>query len=175
MRRLIAGMSICAAAVVLSPSVSAKGETVKIAIAGGDLSEPITLTDAEVLRPFNVWAGPGTGGTVNGVSWRSTEGFIIEWTAGTVSERPKDLPRYEVSFYMNVSNRFDSGPTYIVFYENDRATGNGYVYLPGRDDPQYRRNVFAIIRHIEGNWFHASRAWQSAVTPLLNRTAQRRR
>jgi hypothetical protein len=158
----VATLTIAAGAVAL-----AKGETTKVTIAGRDLRATVTITDPDVLKPFNVWSGPGTGGTVNGVAWKSNDGFIVDWPAGDAAQRPDNLPRYEVSFYTNLPNRFDAGPTYIVFYEYDRATGQGYVYLPGRNDPQYRRNVFAILRGVEGRWFYAARAWQDAVADLL--------
>jgi hypothetical protein len=166
MRLSIATVLAAAGIAAAGASLSAKGETSKITISGADLSAPIVMTDEAVLKQFNVWSGAGTSGTVNGVSWTSTEGFIVDWSAGFVAE-PPELPRYEVAFHSNVTNRFDSGPTYIVFYAHDLATGSGYVYLPGRGDPQFRRNVFAIFREVEGHWFYATRAWHDAVAAVL--------
>jgi hypothetical protein len=57
---------------------------------------------------------------------------------------------------------------YVVFYENDAAAGEGYVYLPGPSDEPYRLNVRSIHRgnRLEGHWFRATPEWQALVSTL---------
>ena len=77
----------------LSTVTSAKGETTKITISGESLAHPIEITDAEIVKQFQVWSGPGTsvcmGGRGNCVE--GTEGFIVDWSSGAVAERPHGL------------------------------------------------------------------------------------
>ena len=147
--------------------VLAKGTTSKITIAGAGLQSPVEINDRKVVETFNVWSGPGT--RSNGVE--GTEGFIVDWASGVVTERPKALPEFEVSFYVRYANRRFGDQTdqlaYVVRYAIDAATGQGYVYLPGRSDAHYVLNTRAIFRGREGNWFRASAAWQSVVKNVL--------
>jgi hypothetical protein len=171
----------CAALAVLvlsalNGSLSAKGITAKITIEGADLAMPIEISDAATVRRISVWSGPGI--SMNGVE--ATEGFIVDWQTGVVSERPPGLQRYRVSFSVRpwnlVSQRYDGNPqlAYVVFYERDASSDRGYVYLPGRRDREYDLNVRTIFRGsgLEGGWFRASAAWQQLVTPLLARAAR---
>ncbi len=159
----------------LSIVISAKGETTKITISGASLAHPIEITDAGILKQCQVWSGPGTsvcmGGRGNCVE--GTEGFIVDWSSGAVAERPHGLQQYEVSFYVTDARLPDQpGPeqlAYVVSYEYDAATSQGYVYLPGKDDPWYPLNSASIFRGREGHWFRATRAWEDAVVPLVAR------
>lgn len=148
--------------------VFAKGATTKIAITGGGLQSPVEISDPDVLKNFNVWSGPGTFG--NGVE--GTEGFIVDWASGTVTDRPNELRTFELSFYVRYANRPFSEQTdqlaYIVSYAVDPVTGQGYVYLPGKSDEPYRVNTKAIYRGREGNWFRASAAWQAAFRNIVH-------
>ena len=67
--------------------VFAKGITTKITITGAGLQRPVEISDPQVLKNFNVWSGPGT--FANGVE--GTEGFIINWASGSVTDRPNGL------------------------------------------------------------------------------------
>jgi hypothetical protein len=139
----------------------AKGEMVRIVIRGEGLPKPIEIKDATVMNRFQIYSGPGT--SRDGVRETGTAPtFIIDWPRGAVDE-PKGLRVYEVSF---VTTRSDVS-TYIVFYAFDPATKHGYVYLPGRSDPQYKDNVWQIYRGVEGKWFHAWSAWDEVAQPLL--------
>ena len=40
---------------------------------------------------------------------------------------------------------------YVVLYEHDPASRRGFVYLPGRSDHYYWRNVRTILRDLEGS------------------------
>ncbi|MBI3471218.1 MAG: hypothetical protein HY013_07665 [Candidatus Solibacter usitatus] len=167
MKRLLA----VAFALLAAASLSAKGRTVKITITGADLTAPIESTE-ENLGSFQVWAGPGV--RINQVP--QTEGFIIEWSRGVVPHAPAALQRYEVSFYAGCRTG-DSGCketeprlAYVVSYAYDTSTEEGYVYLPGKADPQYRVNSSSIFRGgLEGNWFYSTSAWRKFMTPILAR------
>jgi hypothetical protein len=157
----------------LSTVTSAKGETTKITISGATLANPIEITDANVVKGFQVWTGPGTkvcvGGSGNCVE--GTDGFIVDWRSGAVAQRPNGLPHYEVSFYVT-DTRFPGQPgpehlAYVVAYEYDPAASQGYVYLPGKGEQWYSLNSASIYRGREGHWFRAARTWQDAVMPLI--------
>jgi hypothetical protein len=139
----------------------AKGITTRITITSPELKSPIEISDPEILKNFNVWAGWGT--FLNGVE--GNEGFIIDWASGVVGERPSGLLSFEVSFYVKYPNRPFNEQTdqlvYVVLYETDPATGQGYVYLPGKTDEHFRLNARTIHRRREGNWFRATAAWEN--------------
>jgi len=139
--------------------VFAKADISKITIKGSNLKTPVEITDPKTLAKFNVWTGPGTSGTIP----QEADRFIIDWSQG-VTERPKALQRYEVSFYAKLPNE---RLIYVVFYEYDPATECGYIYLPGRTDEWYRLNVGTIFHGVEGRWFRAWSAWDSIARPLI--------
>ena len=159
---LIALLITLLATLVVPAPLAAKGPTLKISIKGDGLTTPIDLTDPSI-RAFNVWEGPGT--FVNDVE--QTEGFIIDWGKGIVAERPSELQHYEVSFY---ANHQGERLVYVVSYEYNPSTQQGYIYLPGKVDEWYILNTLSIYRHgREGNWFLATRAWQDFVRPIIAR------
>jgi hypothetical protein len=94
-------------------------------------------------------------------SWVQT--FVIDWSQ-SVADHPKKLQRYQVSFYAKLPNE---RLIYVVFYEYDVATKQGYIYLPGRTDEWYRLNVSTIIRGVEGRWFRAWSGWDSVAMPII--------
>jgi hypothetical protein len=129
----------------------------RITIKGPSLAAPIEITEPKVAV-FQVWAGRGT--FVNGVE--QTKGFIIDWPKGVAAWRPEGLQHYEVSFYAQ-----SEGPVYVVSYDFDPATKQGFVYLPGKGDSSYACNVRSILRHREGNWLLATKSWEDFVRPLI--------
>lgn len=155
-------------AVLLVASLDAKGSTVRIEIrdlVSGAVSQ---MTDRAVLNQFQVWSGPGT---YSGSS-EGTDGFIIDWRNGPITERPAQLRRYELRFYAGPRDgKTPPDPpeklAYVVLYENDPSTGQGYVYLPGNGDEYFRLNVASIHRQgLNGKWLRASSAWQKAFASL---------
>lgn len=162
--------TVCVLLVVLGmPAlVSAKGPTTNITIIGPDLQQPVAISDPAVLKSFLVWAGAGV--TVGGVE--KTEGFIIDWAQGAVTDRPSALRTFELSFYVRFANRPLDEQTdqlaYVVSYAVDPATGQGYVYLPGKSEEHYSLNTRTIYRGREGNWFKASAAWQAAFRNVVS-------
>lgn len=141
----------------------AKGDTVKITIQGADLKTPIQITDRKVLAKIQVWTGLGTSSSQPGFDPKSPS-FVIDWSQGPTAEPPKGLPPYEVSFYAGTPNE---RLVYVVSYVFDPATGNGYVYLPGRNDSNYSLNVRSIWRGVEGNWFHAWTVWDGIAKQAI--------
>jgi len=156
MRRVFAVLIAFFLLVVPAP-LFAKSATSKIIISGGDLKSRIAITDRKVLANFRVWAGPAT-------SSNETQWLIIDSSQGSGAERPKGLPRYEVSFYAKLPKE---RLVYVVFYEYDSSTNQGYVYLPGKADKWYRLNVSTIFHGVEGNWFRAWSLWDDAAKPVL--------
>jgi hypothetical protein len=153
--------------------VLAVGTTTRIAFEGADLAEPLTVSDAAAVARFNVWSGPGT--AVNRSP--ATEGFIADWSAGPVTDRPGGLRRYEVSFYVKprqTSRVPADAPeelAYVVDYEGDQS--QGFVFIPGRTDARFTLNTRSIYRGVEGQWFRATDEWHRfAVESLAQRSRQ---
>ena len=163
-----------AAALALSASLSAKGPTTRIAIAGDSLTKPIEITDARIVDAFQIWSGPGTtsciGGRANCAD--ATDGFIVDWSVGVVAGGPAGLQHTKCRSTRPRQARRPGGPerlAYVVGYEYDPVASQGYVYLPGKGEQWYAINVASIYRGREGNWFRGTRAWQDAVVPLIVR------
>ena len=154
-RRLAVLLSIFV--LLLAPELLAKGKTVKIVIAGGDLAKPIEISDPHRLANFQVWTGPGT-------SSNQGQGLIVDWARREVKELPEGLTNYEVSFYVNEPTE---RVAYVVLYAFDPSTRHGYVYIPGKSDQYFESNVRTIFRGVEGNWFHAWVIWDSLAGPLI--------
>jgi hypothetical protein len=160
-------------ALLLIASLDAKGPTTRIVIRDTALGAVSEITDRSVLDQFQVWAGRGTYSGPPDRQNEGTHGFIVDWPAGIVDQRPSQLRSYELRFY--VEPKRSTGPlssapseelAYVVLYENDPSTGQGYVYLPGKADEHFRLNVRSIHRGVEGRWLRASKAWQSAFMTL---------
>ena len=153
-------------------SVAAKGPTTRIVITDIERGSVSEITSRSVLDKFQVWAGRGTYSGAPDQQTEGTEGFIVDWPAGTVEQRPSRLRSYELHFYVAPRNSAAPGTgaaeelAYVVLYEHDPATGRGYVYLPGRSDEHFSLNVRSIHRGLEGRWLRASHAWQSVFAGL---------
>jgi hypothetical protein len=155
-------------ALCLSPSLRGKGPTTRIVIAAPSLPAALEITEPASLDRFAVWAGRGT--SVGGIE--SSEGFIIDWSAGVLADRVEALPRYTVSFYSTnaakPSKARSEHLTYVVLYEPDAHGGRGYVYLPGKGDEACALNVSTIFRGVEGHWFRASEERHRTYMRLMN-------
>jgi hypothetical protein len=152
MRGTFAALTAITTLLIAPACLSAKGETIRVTISGGNLAAPIQITDSTIVARFQVWAGPGT-------SSDEAQSLNVDWSHGVV-EPPKDLTVYEVSF---VTTR----GAYVVRYGIDKSTGKGYVYLPGRGDSGYEANVGLIYRGLEGKWLGASTTWEKLARPLI--------
>jgi hypothetical protein len=137
----------------------AKTPTHRITIQGADLPALIEITEPDVVRNFQVWAGAGT-------STADRHGFIVDWHGGAMTTPPKTLPRYQVSFY---AKHQPTRPIYVVFYAFDPDSKKGFVYLPGKTEKWYRLNTSAVWRGVEGKWFTAWQTWDDVAGPLITR------
>src|SRR5262245_13570450 len=89
----VRGLVCAAVTLALSTTLLAKGPTTRITISGSALTSPIEISDVNIIKEFQVWAGPGTQTCVGGIAncVEGTEGFIVDWSSGAVSERPSGL------------------------------------------------------------------------------------
>jgi len=138
--------------------VFAKAPTSKITIKGSDRKR-IEITDPKILVNFRVWAGPET-------SSGETKSLIVDWSRGPIAEPSPRLPRYEIDFYVKLP---EERLMYVVFYEFDPSTMQGYVYLPGKRDDWYPLDVSTIYHGVEGKWFHAWSTWDELAGPLVTK------
>jgi hypothetical protein len=127
---------------------AAKGLTRKVVVSGPALSSPTVLTTPAALA--NVWSGDFLGGA---------------------SEQPnEDWPHYLVEFYVEPPHE-PMQMMYSVMYVHDPKTGRGFVYLPGRGESGWRRNVATIMRDgQDGRWHRASADWNHAIARGLRLT-----
>ena len=160
---------IATVAVLVPTPVVAKGPTTRIVITGIRDARTVSLVEPTVLARFNVWDGPGTFSGPPNQQIESTTGFIADWTGGAIASRPSGLSRFEVQFFVRDRGTGPERLAYIVLYERDPKTGEGFVYLPGRTDANFQLNAESIHRGAgyEGHWFRASAAWQQATKTLL--------
>jgi hypothetical protein len=157
----IAALSVVYVLLATPASLLAKSPTLKIVIQGADLTTPIQITDGKVLANFQVFSGKGT---YTNEPRLEEPSFIIDWSEGPTVGPPKALPRYEILFYVD---RHNERLVYAVSYAFDAVTGEGYVYLPGKNDENYALNVHTIIRRVEGKWFHSWAKWDSVAQQLI--------
>jgi|SRR4051812_36210783 hypothetical protein len=138
-------------------ALSAKTDTSKITIRPANQSSPTQITDASLIRKFNVWSGAGT-------SSNEGQSFIVDWAHRSIDAPPAELTRYEVSFYAKFP---DERVIYVVLYAYDSSAKRGYVYFPGHGDKWYSHNVSTIVHGVEGKWLSASDQWNDLATSLI--------
>ena len=121
--------------------------TTKLTVIAPGASQLVEITDAAVLRLSHVYAGQ----------------FI-----GAEATTPDAmLTRYTITFDIQTLDGVKTG-AYAVQYCLDDATGDGFIYLPGRGDPQWRRNISTILREEQdGTWRRASDEWSAAIKTYL--------
>jgi hypothetical protein len=153
-----------AAAVLLAVGLSlfAKGGMVRITIRGEHLANPIEIATPEALAQFSAGAGPGNFVIVNGsrIPSYKPQSFIVDWSR-PIAGPPQGVEVFEIAFSMA------AGRTYMVRYAVDPSTNQGYVYIPGKADPEYGENTSMIARGVEGNWFLAWKEWERLANPLI--------
>jgi len=136
----------------LPPLALAKSPTVKMTVSGGELPSAIEITDPQVLGISSIWGGQ-----------------FLDSTRGVLKEPPRELPTYEIWFYIQVSDK-SIKKRYVVYYSPDASPGQGYVYLPGEGQPWYWLNVSAMLRQgRDGKWSYASPAWEELLKPMIAR------
>ena len=79
------------------------------------------------------------------------------------SGQPLSLPRPEKAQHL----------AYVVLYDYNRKSKQGFVYLPRIREPWGGLNCGSICRgnDIEGHWFHATGAWTSFAEPILDKAS----
>jgi len=121
--------------------------TTKLTVIAPNASQLIEVTDADVLRLSHVYAG----------------NFI----GPEASEPDATLTRYTITFDIQTLDGVKTG-AYAVQYCVNQPTGEGFLYLPGKGDSQYRRNISTILRdEQDGTWRRASDEWSAAIKPYL--------
>jgi hypothetical protein len=147
------------AAIALVPQAPARGpkETVKLVVNGPGLRDNVEITDPAAIAG-NVFAG--------------------NFMTTTASEPDKTWPRYRVAFYINSRER-GVFLGYAVTYVRNPKIGEGFVYLPGPGETDYRLNIGTIMRDgtespgiqpaRDGAWQHAEAAWSLALNAYLPR------
>ncbi len=173
MRRPKVVLCICIT-ILTSPTTGwSKGETVKIVIAGDNISSPIEITSPEILRQFNIWNGPGvsTRGP-DGVSHPpayidpdKTSGRFIDWPRGIATDPPAGMQRLEVTFFIGGPIDPVHNGKYLFAYEIDTVKQRGYIYLP-------RWQGSYISHGVEGNWFYASERWDELIMPAIHQASE---
>ena len=123
--------------------------TTRITISADDLAGPIEVTDEAVLALSHVFAGT-----------------FIDRLAPAPDAR---LPRYTLTFDIQTLHGVKEA-AYVVLYSVDDMTGEGFVYLPGRGEPSYRRNISTILRNgQDGYWHRASDEWSAVINRYVRR------
>jgi hypothetical protein len=122
-----------------------------ILITGGELKQPLQVTDAEALRNFDPWSAQF-------VDWeRPIEGMRCGW-------------EYEVRFFRRGVERktpydpYGFNMVYGVRYCLDENGGPGYIHLAGRNDKFGPENVVNAwdARHA-GKWYPATAEWDKLI------------
>jgi hypothetical protein len=145
-----------------------KGQTIKIVIAGDNLTAPIEITDPEVLSQFSIWNGPGVGkrdplekpDLSAYVEPEGSVGRFIDWPNGYVTERPRQLQRLEVTFFVGVPREPGNTRKFIFAYEIDWKNERGFIFLP-----MWKNDL--IWHGVELNWLYAHSRWNEAIMPIV--------
>ena len=147
------------AAIALVPQAPERGpkETVKLVVNGPGLRDNVEITDRTAIAG-NVFAG--------------------NFMTTTATEPDKAWPRYRVAFYINSRER-GVFLGYAVTYVRNPKTGEGFVYLPGKGETDYRLNIGTIMRDgtaspgeqaaRDGAWQCAEAAWSLTLNAYLPR------
>jgi hypothetical protein len=135
----------------VAPLAYSKGSPELIVISGGGFAQPIEITDPAQLKAFDPWMGQ-----------------FADWQEKPLADAPCFRRSFEVQFYMKWPGRessSDRGNLQMIYATRYCSTGTaGYVYVPGPGEPQYRANVFTIMRgDAEGKWHPATAAWNSLM------------
>ena len=136
----------------------AKAPTSKIIIEARRPIALVVVTNPKVLKNFRVWAGP-----------RASRSLWIGLKERSPPHRgDSDVTRNR--YYMAVAPRQDR-LIYVAFYAFDCLAHQGYVYLPGKTDEEYRLNTSTILYGVEGSWFHAWKLWDHLAQRFIRGAA----
>jgi hypothetical protein len=136
---------------LLVAPLAAKGPTVKLTVTGASLTHPVDITSGKALDA-NIWAG--------------------DFLGAPASEPEASLPRYTVSFFAAPPRQPVAvmAVMYVVQLALDTRSGEGFVYLPGEGDSDYRTNIHTILRDgQDGKWHRATPQWSGAIAQALRK------
>lgn len=142
---------------ITAPGVLARGNgvTVRLDVTSVHLAKPLAISNRSLLDLSNVYGGQFLGELIERVepTWpRYQVVFIFE------SRTP--LPQLQPTGHQKL---------YTVEYALHRETGEGFVYLPARNEPGYRGNAGIMIRDgSDGRWHKAQESWASLLNACLN-------
>ncbi len=160
---VLARLFLLIVAVLAVSTASAKGVTARIVISGGELAEPIVITDPSLLERFSVWSGPRAGRRVQGGEWEADlSRAFMDFRAGVLGEPPTGATRFNVALYQ--ADRYGGDiwdEVFRVDYAITPGSAGGFFYLP-------RTNMHIIMHGVEDNWLRSTLAWEETVRPLID-------
>lgn len=146
---------VLALIVVAGMPLAAKGNavTVRLEITRAG-SAKVAITHPDLLDRSHVYAGRFLGPVTNAID--------PAW------------PRYVITLVVEPRTPMPAlAPTgvfkpYVMHYAVDPASGEGFLYLPGRGEDGYRLNTSLIIRDGgDGRWHHADPTWAGLLNSYL--------
>ena len=153
MKTLVAkGFAAGLCLLVLVPIASAKAPLSRLIISGGNLSQPIEANNSQLMQASNPWFGR----------------FISLGNQVRIGNPPADTTRYRITFYATFQPGQPPHPVYVVYYTFDPSTHQGFVYLPGPRDWEYRTNAASIMRRDQdGRWNVADAGWCEQINEII--------
>jgi hypothetical protein len=140
---------VLATTLALAQPTYAKVRLDLIAISGGDLAAPLSITEQLALDLSNPW-----------------HGTIADWKADAPAPAG-DRPVYDIALHARLRSP-EVKPIYQLRYVQGKDGAPGLVYLPGRGEPGYRQNVSVIYREgHDGHWHLATPAWEARILRAL--------
>lgn len=131
---------------------SSKVPLSKLSVSGGQLSRPIEANHPQLMQSSNPWFGS----------------FISPGNQIGIGNPPTDTTRYKITFYATFQHGQPPHPVYVVYYTFDASTREGFVYLPGPRDWEYRTNEGTIIRsNQDGHWNVADAGWCEQINEII--------
>ena len=129
--------------IVLGSSLfaSAKPPKVKLTIEGGSLSEPIEVTDPQILE--------------------------LSYFRGAAPQPPNGLPGYQISIYFRSADH-EIRRMVVLYYYPNVSGAQGFIYSPFQGEAWSVRDLGKVIT--EGRprrWWYASPRWEQAIKPLI--------
>jgi hypothetical protein len=150
-------LAMVATILITSPDVLTRGNavTVRLDVTSVHLAKPLSITNRSLLDLSNVYGGQFMGELVEGV-----ESDWPRYKVVFVFESRTPLPQLQLTGHQQL---------YTVEYAIHRQTGEGFVYLPARNEPGWRGNVGIMIRDgDDGRWHKATESWASLLNAYLN-------
>ena len=137
------------------PLAYSKGSPDLILVSGGGLTHPVEITNRGELIAFDPWNGQ-----------------FADWRQKPLTDAPCFRRSVEVLFYMKWPGRkssLDRGDLKMIYATRYCTTDlNGYVYLPGPSEPQYRDNASTIMRgDADGKCYPATPGWNSLLSDAV--------